>query len=68
MDQVGGIADRLGDRLDGLNKTLNAWDTQYYKQVFNTECHLHNMPELEWPARKSANRINIACGVRLNLS
>ncbi|QLI72083.1 Trehalose phosphorylase [Metarhizium brunneum] len=40
------------DWLDGLNKTLNAWDTQYYKQVFNTECHLHDMPELEWPARQ----------------
>ncbi|KHO00424.1 clock-controlled protein-9 protein [Metarhizium album ARSEF 1941] len=46
------------DWLDGLNKTLSARDSQYYMQVFNAECHLHNMPELEWPARNYVIQIS----------
>ena len=40
------------DRLDGLNKELNPWDTGYYGHIYNVSCHSHRMTPLVWPARK----------------
>ena len=40
-----------GHRLDGLNKEMNEWDTGYYGHMYNTQCHLQRMTELQWPAR-----------------
>jgi hypothetical protein len=41
-----------GLRLDGLNKEINEWDTGYYGHIYNTQCHLQRMTELQWPARR----------------
>lgn len=40
------------DWLDGLNKSLNPWDTGYYGHRYNLQCHSQQMTELAWPARK----------------
>jgi hypothetical protein len=38
-------------RLDGLNKHLDAWDTQFYMGEFRTICLKEKMTELAWPHR-----------------
>ena len=38
-------------RLDGLNKELNAWDSQFYMGEFRSLCVRDKMNELAWPAR-----------------
>jgi len=30
---------------------MNEWDTGYYGHMYNTQCHLQRMTELQWPAR-----------------
>ncbi|KAF8121924.1 glycosyltransferase family 4 protein [Boletus edulis] len=39
------------DWLDGLNKHLNPWDSQYYMGEFRSLCAKEKMHELKWPAR-----------------
>lgn len=39
------------DWLDGLNKHLNPWDSQYYMGEFRSLCVKEKMNELKWPAR-----------------
>ncbi|KAG5354226.1 hypothetical protein C0989_003739 [Termitomyces sp. Mn162] len=39
------------DWLDGLNKDLDPWDTQYYMGEFRTLCAKEKMQELAWPVR-----------------
>lgn len=38
-------------RLDGLNKELDPWDTQFYMGEFRSLCTKEKMNELKWPAR-----------------
>lgn len=38
-------------RLDGLNKHLSPWDSQYYMGEFRNLCIKEKMNELKWPAR-----------------
>lgn len=38
-------------RLDGLNKHLSTWDSQYYMGEFRSLCVKEKMTELKWPAR-----------------
>ncbi|KAG6821071.1 hypothetical protein H0H93_007230 [Arthromyces matolae] len=40
------------DWLDGLNKELDSWDTQYYMGEFRTLCAREKMHELKWPIRE----------------
>ncbi|TKA62404.1 hypothetical protein B0A49_11684 [Cryomyces minteri] len=40
------------DWLDGLNKNISAWNTQYYIQEFNNNCREQRMAELAWPTRE----------------
>ncbi|KAH8991044.1 trehalose synthase [Lactarius hatsudake] len=39
------------DWLDGLNKDLGSWDSQYYMGEFRSLCAKEKMTELAWPAR-----------------
>ncbi|KAF9566290.1 trehalose phosphorylase [Agrocybe pediades] len=39
------------DWLDGLNKELDPWDSQYYMGEFRTLCAKEKMTELKWPER-----------------
>jgi glycosyltransferase involved in cell wall biosynthesis len=39
------------DWLDGLNKHLGPWDTQYYMGEFRSLCAKEKMHELKWPTR-----------------
>lgn len=39
------------DWLDGLNKELGSWDSQYYMGEFRSLCAKEKMSELAWPAR-----------------
>jgi len=39
------------DWLDGLNKELDPWDTQYYMGEFRNLCLKEKMTELKWPER-----------------
>jgi hypothetical protein len=39
------------DFLDGLNKHLDEWDTQFYMGEFRALCLKEKMNELAWPAR-----------------
>ncbi|PFH52417.1 glycosyltransferase family 4 protein [Amanita thiersii Skay4041] len=39
------------DWLDGLNKDLDPWDSQYYMGVFRNLCIREKMYELKWPQR-----------------
>jgi alpha,alpha-trehalose phosphorylase (configuration-retaining) len=39
------------DRLDGLNKDLEPWDSQYFMGEFRSLCVKERMHELKWPAR-----------------
>jgi len=39
------------DWLDGLNKELDPWDSQYYMGVFRSLCAREKMYELKWPLR-----------------
>ncbi|KAH9063830.1 trehalose synthase [Lactarius deliciosus] len=39
------------DWLDGLNKDLEPWDSQYYMGEFRSLCAKEKMTELAWPAR-----------------
>ncbi|KAH9052565.1 trehalose synthase [Lactarius vividus] len=39
------------DWLDGLNKDLESWDSQYYMGEFRSLCAKEKMTELAWPAR-----------------
>ncbi|KAF9452267.1 glycosyltransferase family 4 protein [Macrolepiota fuliginosa MF-IS2] len=39
------------DWLDGLNKELDAWDSQYYMGEFRSLCAKEKMHELKWPQR-----------------
>ena len=39
------------DWLDGLNKELSDWDTQYYFHEFDAECHRERMTSLAYPKR-----------------
>ena len=39
-------------RLDGLNKELGPWDTQFYMGEFRSLCAKEKMIELNWPARE----------------
>jgi hypothetical protein len=38
-------------RLDGLNKDLHPWDSQYYMGEFRNLCTKEKMVELKWPQR-----------------
>ena len=38
-------------RLDGLNKHLDPWDSQYYMGEFRSLCAKEKMHELQWPTR-----------------
>ncbi|KAJ8522874.1 hypothetical protein ONZ45_g578 [Pleurotus djamor] len=40
------------DWLDGLNKKLDPWDSQYYMGEFRTLCNKEKMNELQWPERE----------------
>ncbi|KZT74138.1 glycosyltransferase family 4 protein [Daedalea quercina L-15889] len=40
------------DWLDGLNKHLDPWDSQYYMGEFRSLCTRDKMHELAWPARE----------------
>jgi glycosyltransferase involved in cell wall biosynthesis len=40
------------DWLDGLNKELDSWDSQYYMGEFRSLCAKEKMTELAWPARE----------------
>ncbi|GBE82614.1 Trehalose phosphorylase [Sparassis crispa] len=40
------------DWLDGLNKHLDPWDSQYYMGEFRSLCAKEKMHELAWPARE----------------
>jgi len=40
------------DWLDGLNKHLDAWDSQFYMGEFRNLCAKEKMNELQWPARE----------------
>jgi len=40
------------DWLDGLNKKLGIWDSQYYMGEFRGMCVKEKMHELKWPGRK----------------
>ena len=44
-------ADAVPNRLDGLNKELDLWDSQYYMGEFRSLCTKEKMTELAWPAR-----------------
>ncbi|KAH7107431.1 trehalose phosphorylase [Auriculariales sp. MPI-PUGE-AT-0066] len=46
-----GLMPACTDWLDGLNKPLSHWDTQYYMGVFRGLCAKDKMAELAWPAR-----------------
>ncbi|KII88991.1 glycosyltransferase family 4 protein [Plicaturopsis crispa FD-325 SS-3] len=46
-----GLLPAATDWLDGLNKPLNKWDTQYYMGEFRALCAKEKMNELEWPKR-----------------
>jgi glycosyltransferase involved in cell wall biosynthesis len=37
--------------LDGLNKELDSWDSQYYMGEFRSLCLKEKMSELAWPSR-----------------
>ncbi|EMD34497.1 glycosyltransferase family 4 protein [Gelatoporia subvermispora B] len=39
------------DWLDGLNKPLHQWDSQFYMGEFRNLCNKDKMVELDWPAR-----------------
>ncbi|KAF9500997.1 trehalose phosphorylase [Pleurotus eryngii] len=39
------------DWLDGLNKDLDPWDSQFYMGEFRSLCAKEKMVELDWPAR-----------------
>ncbi|KAF4576454.1 Trehalose phosphorylase [Pleurotus pulmonarius] len=39
------------DWLDGLNKDLDPWDSQFYMGEFRSLCAKEKMHELNWPAR-----------------
>lgn len=39
-------------RLDGLNKELSPWDSQYYMGEFRSLCVKEKMHELAWPVRE----------------
>jgi hypothetical protein len=45
------LADVKSYRLDGLNKDLDSWDSQYYMGEFRSLCAKDKMPELAWPSR-----------------
>lgn len=38
--------------LDGLNKELSPWDSQFYMGEFRSLCMKEKMNELKWPARE----------------
>ncbi|KIY50985.1 trehalose phosphorylase [Fistulina hepatica ATCC 64428] len=40
------------DWLDGLNKPLSAWDTQFYMSEFRALCAKEKMNSLKWPERE----------------
>jgi len=40
------------DWLDGLNKPLDTWDSQYYMGEFRSLCVREKMHELKWPQRE----------------
>lgn len=46
-----GYMPAMTDWLDGLNKELNDFDTQYYLHQFNTECKRQSMTTLAYPKR-----------------
>ncbi|EXJ59511.1 uncharacterized protein A1O5_12136 [Cladophialophora psammophila CBS 110553] len=39
------------DWLDGLNKTMDEWDIQYYLHELRDSCHDQGVPALEYPRR-----------------
>jgi hypothetical protein len=43
--------DARGSRLDGLNKHLDEWDSQFYMGEFRSLCAKEKMNELQWPVR-----------------
>ncbi|TRM61836.1 glycosyltransferase family 4 protein [Schizophyllum amplum] len=45
------------DWLDGLNKELSPWDTQYYMGEFRALCHKDKMNLLDWPNREYAIQV-----------
>jgi alpha,alpha-trehalose phosphorylase (configuration-retaining) len=40
------------DWLDGLNKELDTWDSQFYMGEFRSLCIKEKMNELQWPMRE----------------
>lgn len=45
------LSDHSPPRLDGLNKDLGPWDSQFYMGEFRNLCTKEKMIELGWPAR-----------------
>ncbi|KAI2622270.1 glycosyltransferase family 4 protein [Xylaria nigripes] len=39
------------DWLDGLNKPISNWDSNYYLNLYNRECDSHRMTKLRYPER-----------------
>ncbi|TFY73934.1 hypothetical protein EWM64_g10078, partial [Hericium alpestre] len=46
-----GLLPAATDWLDGLNKELDQWDSQYYMGEFRSLCAKEKMHELQWPGR-----------------
>lgn len=42
----------ISNSLDGLNKELAPWDSQFYMGEFRSLCTKEKMTELKWPARE----------------
>jgi glycosyltransferase involved in cell wall biosynthesis len=45
------------DWLDGLNKEMSDWDTQYYIHEFNSQCFNQRMNRLDFPNREYITQI-----------
>ncbi|EIM90300.1 trehalose synthase [Stereum hirsutum FP-91666 SS1] len=49
--EIVGLMGAATDWLDGLNKELDPWDSQYYMGEFTALCAKEKMTELKWPDR-----------------
>lgn len=46
------VSHAVSCRLDGLNKEMSTWDSQYYMGEFRSLCVKEKMTELAWPVRE----------------
>lgn len=51
-NRIGYLIMFTSSRLDGLNKDLDHWDSQFYMGEFRNLCIKEKMNELGWPARE----------------